>query len=180
MKQYCTIVYRHMQMELQQSASCYPCMLQKTEHGFAIVYRHWHQVKQKLIGYHFTNEGQEIEFFKNLKPLFTSEIEYYALLYHSLLFEPSDGQPAIDFWKREHERLQKFENENRHFLSCYVDAHCPMLPFYFLRKCCLPLIPVELKLYDDGTSSTNGDGLVATWLALKKYTEHTKQTGKNN
>jgi hypothetical protein len=173
MKQSCTFIYRHMQVQLQQSAAAHICMHQKLEHGFAIAYRHWHLVKQKLAGYRFKNELQEIEFFKTLKPLFTSEIEYYALLYHSLLFEPSGGQDAIDFWRREHGRLDKFEKENSGFLSCYHDEHCSMLPFYFLRKSCLPALPLEVKIYDDDTSVTNGDRLVATWLALKKYAEYT-------
>lgn len=170
MKQYCTIIYRHMQMQLQQSASNQACMHKKLEHCFAIAYRHWYQVKEKLATHRFKNDTQEIQFFKTLKPLFTSEIEYYCLLYHRLLFEPSEPQAADDFRKREHGRLQKFESENRDFLSCYHDQHCPMLPFYFLRKCCRPPLPFEVKIYDDETSLTNGDGFVATWLALKKYT----------
>lgn len=136
---------------------------------FIAANRHWNFIKQKLAHHHFKKEDHEIDFFKNTKPRFTSEIEYYCLLYHSLLFEPHDLVHAFDFWSREYERLQKFEEVNSEFLSCYKRQHCAAAPFYFLRKYCLVRNAMEAKIYDDASSATNGDHLVATFMALKRY-----------
>ena len=134
MKSFCITTYRQMQTELKQCEHSKSCMHKMVECCFIIANLHWNKIKQKLVCYRFEKEEHEIDFFKHTKPRFTSEIEYYCLLYHSLLFEPHDLVHAFDFWSREYIRLQKFEEGHSEFLSCYRSLHCNAAPFYLLRK----------------------------------------------
>lgn len=175
MKSYCITAYRQMQTELRQCRQNKSCMHKMIESCFIVSSRHWNLIKQKLAHYRFKKEEHEIDFFKTLKPRFTSEIEYYCLLYHSLLFEPHDLVHAFSFWSREYARLEKFKEDNHEFLSCFKSRQCSHMSFYFLRKYCLLQTTVEAKMYDDKTSATNGDHLVARFMALKRYHGYAKQ-----
>lgn len=172
MKSYCMTIYRQMQTELMQCNQTGSCMRKMIENSFIITNLHWNQVKQKLRAYRFKKEEQEIQFFKDIKPEFTSEIEYYCLLYNSILFEPFETLPAYNFWSRESLRLQKFEKDNREFLRCFHNAHCTKSPYYFLRRHCLLKSIQEMKYYDAQGTFTNGDHLLATLLALKRYHQY--------
>lgn len=139
------------------------------ESCFQIAYSAWSEVKQNLTSYQFKNDQCEIEFFKDLKPLFTSEILYYELLYHAVVFEPPGIICAIQFWQRESLRLHKFEQENKTFLLCYADQSCNLIPYYFLSRY-TQINGREIKLYDAGGKYlTKGDGLVATVRSLRRY-----------
>lgn len=176
MERYCSMIYRSMQMQLRRCNQNEACMHSRIENSFMIAYRHWFKIRERLNLYQFKSEKQEINFFKNCKPQFTSEIEYYCLVYHSLLFQPLDGEIRVEFWKREYSRLQKFEEENSEFLTCYPDNNCEVLPFYFLRKYYRYDKTAQIKMYDDKTSVTNGDHPVTMLLALRKYKEYVAST----
>ena len=53
---------------------------QEIECCFHICNNYWGQVRERLIHYEFNTRHDEIEFFKIIKPLFTSQIEYYGLI----------------------------------------------------------------------------------------------------
>lgn len=140
------------------------------------------EVKEKLSSYEFKNDRSEIEFFKTIKPKFTSGIEYYELLYHAVLFEPPAINDAILFWKMESQRLQKFNEEYKAFLLCYADQGCSLLPYYFLRRYSDNSVR-QPKLYDTSIAHrTNGDPLVAAFWALKRYVHfvHKKRAALTN
>jgi hypothetical protein len=147
---------------------------EQVQNAFTICNIAWNEVKDKLKGHRFSKEEQEIEFFKKIKPLFTSKIEYYCLIYHGLLFEPDEHSMAIEFWRRERGRLQKFRTDHKDFIACYQNEVCLMNRHYFLRNAFLETGGPGLKLYDDKNSVTNGDVLVATMIALTRYEDYSK------
>lgn len=176
MKPYTITIYQQMQENLARYIKGGNCFINDIEQCFQLANLHWNKVKKKLNTYRFKNEENEIEFFKTIKPRFTSEIEYYSFLYHSLIFEPDGTDAAIDFWSREYGRLQRFEEDNKSFLLCYQDDGCEMTPYYFLCKYYVPKNALDIKMYDAGTTAiTNGDHLVACFLALKRYQPYAKK-----
>ena len=50
--------------------------------------QYWTLVKNQVSQYRFPSTASEIHFFKQLKPAFTSQVEYYNLLYHVEIFKP--------------------------------------------------------------------------------------------
>lgn len=174
MKRYCTCMHLRMLRELSQCKNVNSCF-EITESGFRIAHEYWSRIKEKLKHYAFKTEASEIEFFKIIKPKFTSEIEYYSLVYHCLLFQPVDLLQAIEFLRREGKRLEKFEEENRSFIDWYHNDRCKLDRYYFLRKYYSCANELETKMYDAGTDAvTNGDCLVATLLALQRYENFVK------
>jgi hypothetical protein len=170
MKQYCTRIYRQLQQELAQCEKKNLSFHKEIECCFLIANKYWNRVKEKLNTYEFATEEKEIEFFKLLKPKFTSGIEYYCFVYHATLFAPTDFDAAFIFWSREHKRLQKFQEDNKDFLLCFEGSEMEMTPYYFLRKYFLCENIPGLKMYDAGAIAiTNGDPLAATLLALRRY-----------
>jgi hypothetical protein len=165
-----------MQQELSQCKNVHSCFEKNTECCFGVANRYWNSVKERLKMHTFRNEENEIEFFKILKPKFTSEIEYYSLIYHCLLFQPPDLIQAIEFLGRESKRLEKFEEDNHTFIECYINDCCGLNRYYFLRKYYICRNEPEAKMHDAGTDAvTNGDPLAATLFALKRYESFVKE-----
>jgi hypothetical protein len=170
MKQYCTRIYRQLQQELAQCEKRNLSFHKEIECCFLIANKYWNRVKEKLNTYEFATEEKEIDFFKRLKPKFTSEIEYYSFLYHAALFAPTDFDAAFIFWSREYGRLRKFESDNEAFLLCYRNDQNELTQYYFLRKYFLFENIRNAKIYDADTKAvTNGDHLAAMLLALRRY-----------
>lgn len=158
-----------MLIQLKHCGNSFYCNHEQVQNAFAICNLAWKEVKDKLSHHRFSDEDEEIEFFKKIKPRFTSMIEYYCLIYHSVLFEPDDAVMSIEFWKRECSRLEKFRAEHKGFIACYQNNRCLMDRHYFLRKYFTESSASTLKIYDDRNTVTNGDLLVTVLMALTKY-----------
>jgi len=52
--------------------------------------KYWDILRGEVATYTFPDEDEEVNFFKNIKPLFTSQAEYYTLLYHAEMFKPDE------------------------------------------------------------------------------------------
>jgi hypothetical protein len=172
MRRYCDTTFNNLQKDLLRCKKTTACFDREVECCFGMAYLYWNKVKEKLTTYEFKSDESEIEFFQHLKPKFTAEIEYYELLYHAVVFEPPRFEDAVLFWNRESARLQKFEAEHKSFLLCYADHRCTLLSYYFLRRHSINGAQ-RIKLYDAGTKHlTNGDPLVAAFLALQRYMKY--------
>jgi hypothetical protein len=170
MKQYCMLMHQQLQRQLVFCRKKRLFFEKEIETCFQLANICWNNVKEKLNTYQFKDDVEEIEFFKRLKPKFTAHIEYYGLLYHSIVFEPIHFDSTVRFWGIEHRRLKKFEEANKSFLSCYKNQGHVMTPYYFLRRYCACENNAGVKMYDAGSRTcTNGDHLAATFLALKRY-----------
>lgn len=169
MEPYCATVCLQMQQKINQCKNANTLSFKEIECCFQAAFQGWNSVKQKLRNYYFQSEAKEIEFFRTIKPKFTSEIEYFGLLYHCVLFQPKDCSRAIDFLAREGKRLEKFEAENTSFIRCFEEG-TELLAYYFLRKHYVVANMLDQKLYDADTGAiTNGDHLAASLLALRRY-----------
>jgi hypothetical protein len=133
----------------------------------------WYAVKRKLASYEFDTREDEINYFRNIKPKITSEIEYYNLLYHASLFYPPDIRALKRFWMREGERLNKFTNENKDFLHYYRSGLTHKDHLYFVRANNKNLESMKCKPFGvNSFTSTSHDCLIAYFLALEKYTAY--------
>src|ERR1700761_7408156 len=76
----------------------------------------WGKVRQSAKEAGFRSKEEEIRFFKETKPCFTSYIEYFTLRYHSLLFMPVDDPFEMTrFWKWEERKMERFYEDHAEF-----------------------------------------------------------------
>lgn len=139
---------------------------------YEICSRHWMEVQKILVSYEFASEDEEIDFFRNVKPLFTSEIEYYSLLYHAQMFQPTFvSKELVQFWERESQRLDCFIETNAGFYRYMQGGDQSLDSNYFLRPKEEKLASTDDTVSDfDRRTSTSHDHLLSILKALEKYT----------
>ena len=129
----------------------------------------WEQVKRLLKGERFDNIEAEILFFKTVKPTFTSEINYYALLYHAELFKPPAGEKLVAFFEREHQRHRHFIDRNLAFYTYYKSGHTSKDGLYFSRTSKQTILSEGGSPPDADEVSSTHDHLLGDLLSLEKY-----------
>ena len=148
--------------------------IEEIECCFQICSKYWSRIKVEVAAYKFKNDEDEIDFFKNWKPKFTSEIEYYNLIYHAELFKPDmDIVELKKFWLKESQRLKKFINEHEEFYSYYKNEDAYKDALYFVRANSDFSNFSESKLYDMLVKAcTSHDHLVAGIITQERYHEY--------
>jgi len=150
--------------------------MEKIEACFKSSLEFWGVVRKTVKKHDFNNTEEEIRFFKEVKPLFTSFIEYYTYCYHALLFMPShDLQELKRFWKWEMRKIERFRENNREFCQyirqgdTYKDAE------YFLRSsntAAKAPAPQGLVHDLDAEMTTSHDQLLTMIGAYDLYEKH--------
>jgi hypothetical protein len=137
---------------------------------FHIADKYWAILKHEVVHYDFSNEQDEIDFFRVIKPKFTSEIEYYNLVFHMSLPLPDDPVSHEYLWRIEAQRLKKFIQSNQEFYDYYKSGRNDRDHEYFIRvNSDLSNFP-KIKVYDmDSRANTSHDSLVASLIALERY-----------
>jgi hypothetical protein len=144
-----------------------PCYLQRIELSFQCSTRHILQLRDEIRLHPFRSHDEEIYFFREVKPLFTSESEFYNMLYHGHLFRPEDNLSDLEnFWLRESMRLEKYIEEHRSFYMYYKQGRRDLDGFYFLH---MPETEDEVHTSDYGFTC-RGD-VLGKLMALERYAE---------
>lgn len=99
--QQCELIYKTMQQEIQDCKSQLSDEEKWIERGFAITMKAWLSIEKMTNDYRFMNQQEEVYFYKTEKPRFTGSIDYFILLYKSVLFQPDDCIKREEYWRRE-------------------------------------------------------------------------------
>jgi hypothetical protein len=141
------------------------------ERNFLVCLLAWEHVK--MLGRNFDRDQEEIDFFRNTKPSFTSRIEYYNLLNEAILYSPANPSLKWAYWNNELGRYGRFSNRYKTFIDYYESGSWKNDPEYFLTRCFVPEKEGPVRIYDtDNAWCTNGDSLVASLHALSLYKEY--------
>jgi hypothetical protein len=120
-------------------------------------------------GHEFANECDEIFFFKKVKPLFHSEVEFYTYCYHIVLFKTkeieADKYELESFYKRQLQRNEKMRKEFPAFYAYVQEGHTHADAQWFTRHS----NTLDCSLYDS---------LMGRYLALEKFEDHLKRVMK--
>ncbi|AEW03309.1 hypothetical protein A4D02_04645 [Niastella koreensis] len=73
----------------------------RIEQSFCLAMRTWLEMEVLVSDHRFLDQEEEIYFYKNLKPQFLGLIEYFTLLYKSVLFQPEDRMKTGLYWEHE-------------------------------------------------------------------------------
>jgi len=147
---------------------------QKMEDCFRAAIGHWNEIKVLIKSEGFSSDEGEIHFFKNIKPRFTAEIEYYTLCYHALQFLP-DGDNTIKaaFWSGELSRLEKFFSVYHDFISYCQEARSDKDNLYFLRRNTEENGLAPARVFDmDAETTTVHSSLLSILIGYTKYRNH--------
>ncbi len=106
---------------------------EEVENCLSIVCNYWSQLKTIIMVANFESEENEIHFFKNLKPKFTSQIQFYTLLTDILLFVPEEKNQQILFWQEELKRLPQYRELNKDFVDYYESNAVHLDKLYFSK-----------------------------------------------
>ncbi len=139
--------------------------------------KHWEQWKGLIKKIVFESDAEEIDFFKNVKPLITSRIEYYVLLSEALLFVPGNRptdskEMVISFWKEQEKRCQRFFEKCKPMIEYYHSGNTKFDKMYFLRKnnsndvSAFSPAPVH---EEDNVYCTFADPIIRGYMAYVKY-----------
>jgi RteC protein len=130
---------------------------------------HWAKIKVALLSYEFESIEEEVWFFKVVKPQFTSELEYYGLLYHSALFCPPELKAQRKFWIKESKRLEEFKAKNKTFYLYHISGYTLGDKEFFTREHGIEK-EEEIDDYNNEPRARSAyDQLVAMLIALERY-----------
>lgn len=172
------IPYAHLKLYLLLKNELDECMRKHpfplmVESCFLIAGKYWSQLRAISANYRFLSPQEEIIFFKMIKPLFTYELEFYCLLYHTVLFCPAEAHQERKFWEREAQRLYDFKKKNREFVDYYCSGRTEMDARYFMRMGATEAPQPEPELLDaDPGSRSSHDHLVSRLWALERYNQY--------
>lgn len=132
-----------------------------TEKCFSICQKYWAIVRNDLLSHVFNNAEHEIHFFKVIKPIFTSELEYFGLQYHASLFcNDASADEQRQFWERQKQKKERFKTDNAAFYGCYINGCTGNDDAWFRR------------VADAENDQSSHDHLVAGWLALERFSRY--------
>jgi hypothetical protein len=133
------------------------------ECSFNISSQYWARIQITMEDYQFHSKKDEIDFYKRVKPLFKSHIEYYNLLYQAEIFKP-DNKPfeMKEFWIKEQQKLDKFIQENSVFYIYHKNGATNRDEEYFLSG----------ASENENGKTIYTDDLIATLLALERYSSY--------
>jgi len=93
-------VYRSIEQQIEKGALATD-EAKWIEQSFWLAMRSWLNIEAMASNYPFLNREEEVYFYKNLKPEFIGLIEYFTLLYKSVVFQPDDAAKIDEYWKHE-------------------------------------------------------------------------------
>ncbi len=171
----CTFLKGCIQLYEEMLAVIEQCKQEKTNEAeriqgcFEIAIDYKAKLMTDVRAYTFEKTTDEVCFFKKIKPLFSAEVEYYTYCYHVLLFRSNYIEPDQTEWEhfmmRQLQRMGKFKKEHQEFYLYVTAQRTDNDLIWFTRD-------------GEGSDKSLCDGLMGTYLALKRYIEFIQMTLK--
>jgi hypothetical protein len=142
-------------------------ILFRAESGITMVERYIKRLQSQIGKKTFASQGEEINFFKHIKPQFFSKLIYYGRLFNIESRRPRGSNAAqVKYLKNQIEKLQIFFNDNLEFYNYYRRGAISLDEQYFVRGNMDLRLPLEsFHFMIDDQFSTCQDGTVATIMA---------------
>jgi hypothetical protein len=172
--QQCRLTYKQIQQEIQIHESQSPDEMKWIELGFGAAMQAWLNIEKITDGYQFQNQQEEVSFYKNEKPRFTGLIDYYTLLYKSVLFQPEDYTKREEYWRTELTTSIAFISKVKKACLNYKQQQ-PDTDKYFLKH-----NNQQPFLFGSNASTFDYNGtsyscLLGRLIALKKYRKYIQE-----
>ena len=176
MKKEFRIIHNEMLENIQRTMKSGSPESQRADSCCWITVDYWNKLKIVLKKRGFKDDKDEIDFFRNVKPRFTSYIEYMMLLREALYSVPAEINNATDYWTKEIDRFKLFYNNNIDFIVYYGRKDWHYNSIYFLRRNNKSDNSKSAHPYDaDPEYCTSHDPIIASYLAHKMYAKYARK-----
>lgn len=141
--------------------------IKQTELSIKVTIKTIEKLKTFFNNYNFKNRFEEIEFFKNIKPVFAAKLIYFNEIYNIEIAKPSGSKKAIKKHYNNHlQKLKLFHKENIEFYKYYRAGNDSLDRKYFLRgKHDIKLTLDSFYFQSDYSFATSHDYKVAKIIA---------------
>ena len=151
--------------------------LTRCESSIEIILKVLINLKNLISKFKFNSETEEIQFFKEIKPQFTSKIIYYNTIFNIEMKKPNGGTRVLKkYYNNELIKLKAFFDNELEFYKYYRTGNIYLDYKYFLRgKFDIKLSVNSYYFETDKTFSTSHDYKVAKIFAndlIKLYLEN--------
>jgi hypothetical protein len=166
----CVQLYKQTEQQIYKGASELTDEGKWIEWGFGLAMKTWLEVERMTNSYPFLHRDEEINFYKTLKPGFTGLIEYFTLLYKSIVFQPEDPLQKDAYWKRELKTCLEFISLFRS--GCMYYEQQPDKDQYFLQQNNQQPLIFGLNVNEFNFSAISYTYLLGRLIAVKKYKKY--------
>jgi hypothetical protein len=172
--QQCRLTYEKIQQEIQSHESQLPDEMKWIEWGFAATMQAWLNIEKKIEGYQFMGQPEEVCFYKSQKPRFTGLIDYFTLLYKSVLFQPEEYEARGAYWKNELNTCIEFISKFKIAQLKYKQQQ-PDTDKYFLQQNNQQPLLFGSNVSVFNFKTTSYSCLLGRLIALKKYKKYIQE-----
>lgn len=174
MKEATDQMFKEMEQKLETISSQEIKALSRARKCLEVIHDYIIQLKLLILNYAFSDQEEEIVFFKHIKPRFVSQLIYFHHLLKIESNKPTIGAKAQKkYLKKELDFLKMYHHENKDFYQYYQTGGTYLDDKYFLRHSDKTDLLTEDFVCDRNPDfSTSHDHKVSKILAfenLKKY-----------
>ncbi|KQT23740.1 RteC protein [Chryseobacterium sp. Leaf405] len=139
------------------------------------------KLKALIVNFEFECAADEIYFFKNVKPLFTSKFIYHSKVIKILMYKPAAGEEAQrSYFTKEIEKLTTYYTENAEFYSYYRRDATFLDQKYFRRRMYDLKMALPSGLYDYDEGFTTSHDIKIAHIISNEYLEAYLLNAMNN
>ncbi|MEY4834558.1 MAG: hypothetical protein RI980_673 [Bacteroidota bacterium] len=159
--------------------------IKKCEQAITIILKSINELKKTTTKTNFKTESEEIQFFKEIKPQFTSKLIYFNRVYKIEMKKPNGGNRILKkYYNNELLKLKAFFDNELEFYQYFRSSSTYLDYKYFLRGKFDIKLALDSYYFETDTSfATSHDFKVATILAndlIQLYLENQLLMLENN
>lgn len=141
--------------------------IKKCEHAITIILKSINELKKLTAKNNFKSQNEEIQFFKDIKPKFTSKLIYYNTIFKIETKKPHGGERILKkYLNNELDKLKRYFDNNLDFYKYYRTGSNYLDHKYFSRgKIDIKLALDSFYFEVDHSYSTSHDFKVAKIMA---------------
>ena len=141
--------------------------IKKCEQAITLILKSINELKKATTKTNFKTQGEEVQFFKEIKPQFTSKLIYFNRVYKIEMKKPNGGNRILKkYYNNELLKLKAFFDNELEFYQYYRSGSTYLDYKYFLRgKFDIKLALDSYYFETDSSFATSHDFKVATILA---------------
>jgi hypothetical protein len=141
--------------------------IKKCEQAITIILKSITELKKSVIKTNFKTETEEIQFFKEIKPQFTSKLVYYNRIFKIEMKKPNGGNRILKkYYNNELQKLKNFFDNELEFYQYYRSGSTYLDYKYFLRNNFDIKLALDAYYFEtDKTFATSHDFKIAKILA---------------
>lgn len=170
MKNFTNRLLIELENQLEENQTIDDDPIKKLEEAIEYVIISLEKLKTFFKNYNLNNKQEEIYFFKEIKPQFTSKLIYFNEIYNIEINKPiGDEKRLKKYYSKEIKKLKNFFTKNKEFYKYYRTKNSCLDKKYFLRKKYDIKLTLESYYFQsDPVFSTSHDYLIAKLIANEK------------